>query len=72
MSTPQCDMFPRCDYDTAGCKPAQNIARGKARGTSAATPGMRMSIVLVRVAKVVCTEAQHLTDAKGAKQQLML
>ena len=65
-------MFPHCGYDAAGCKPARRIARGKVRGTSTVTPGMRMSRVLVRVAKVVCDEAQHLTDAKWAKQQLML
>ena len=53
------------DYDDAGCKPARIIARGKVRGTSTATSGIRMSRVFGRGASVACTEAHHLTDAKG-------
>lgn len=40
------------------------VARGKVRGTSAATPGMRMPRMFVRGAGVACTEAQHLPAAK--------
>ena len=55
------------DYDVAGCKPARSIARGKVRGTSTATPGMRMSRVFGRGAWGICDEAQHLLAAKGKK-----
>ena len=40
------------------------VARGKARGTSATTPGMRMPRVFGRGACVVCAEDQGLPAAK--------
>ena len=40
------------------------VARGKVRGTSTATPGMKMSRVFIRGAGVVCTEAQNMSAAK--------
>ncbi|MBO4655617.1 MAG: hypothetical protein J5644_08730 [Bacteroidales bacterium] len=57
-------MFLRCGYAVSGCKPARSIAWGKVRGTSTATPGMRMYRVFGRGACMVCTEVQNLLSAK--------
>ena len=39
MQQVTCICIQGCHVVAAGCKPAQNTARGKARGTSADTPG---------------------------------
>ena len=58
-------MNLRCGYDAAGCRPAMNISWGKARDTSAATPGMRKPRVFGRGTGIMCNEAQSYPPRKG-------
>ena len=57
-------IWPLRGINVAGCRPARSIARGKMRGTSTATPGMRMPRVFVRGTGIACTEAYSLPAAK--------